>query len=501
MKSFAHHRVLYVSITIAVIVFIIFMAVRVTNKNNESLVTTTAEVGTVRELVSVSGIAKAEQTASLAFPVSGIVRTVTVTTGDTVMEGDVLVTLDSSALAADRLDALAAINRAVADRDELLNGPTESAREVTSETLAAKEAALATIIKNENQKVSNAYKNLLSSNITAYTADDGEDAPPPDITGTYACEEEGSYRLELFSSGADSGFSYRLTGIESGTFPVATEQTSPLGSCGLQAQFTPDARYSQSIWFIDIPNKKSSAYIANRNAHALAITQAEGAILDAERDVALSKATALDNNAPARTEAVSRASAAITQAQARLNRIDSTISDRTLTAPFNGVITDIDILPGETVTNEPIINLLADSNFEVTARIPEIDVGKLETGQIVEMVFDARPSELVLGTIDFISPQATEIDGVAYYEAIVIFQNIPTWMRSGLNADIEVVVKESTDTIRIPKRFLITTDTGFEVLLLNGQTYASSSVEVSLQGNDGFAAITGLNQGDIIVAP
>ena len=501
MKSFAHHRILYITIAIAVIALTVFMANRVTSNNNNGLVTAVVDFGSVRELVSVSGIAKADQTASLAFPVAGIVRTVEVRTGDVVAVGDTLVTLDTRALEADRLDAIAAYNRAIADRDELLSGPTVSAREVTAVTLITKEAALETIIRNEDQKVANAYQSLLSLDLSAFTNDANEDATAPTISGTYGCQEEGTYKLEVFSSRADSGFSYRLSGLETGISSVATEQTSPLGSCGLQIQFSAGDNYNQSEWFIDIPNKKSAAYVVNRNAYALALTQSEGAVANARQEVALTQANATNDNAPARSEAVDRANAAINQAQARLSRVESTISDRILTAPFAGVITSINILAGETVGTETIVNLLADGNFEITARIPEIDVGKLLEGQLVEMLFDARASETVLGDIDFISPQATEIDGVAYYEAVISFREIPTWMRSGLNADIEIVVFEEVQSLRIPKRFLIESGTGFAVLLLNGETYATSSIEVLLEGNDGFVAIDGLNQGDIIVAP
>jgi RND family efflux transporter MFP subunit len=501
MKTFAHHRFLYISVAIAAIAFIAFMAHRVSTNQDENIVTATVDIGIVRELVSVSGIAEAERTAELAFPVTGIIRTVEVRTGDIVVTGDVLATLDTRALSADRLEAVAAVNRAVADRNELLSGPTASAREVTTETLFAKEASLVTIIEDGNQKVANAYIILLSSNLTAYTNQANEEAVPPTISGTYSCKNEGTYKIDVFSSKADSGYSYKLSGIEEGTFTASVDQKTPIANCGLQIQFDTDSKYNRSVWFIDIPNMRSSQYVTNRNNYALAVTQSESAIVLARQDIAVARANASNQNAPARSEAVDRANAAIAQAQARLSRIDATISDRILTAPFDGVITNIDILPGETVGSEPIVNLFADNNFEITARIPEIDVGKLQAGQVVEMIFDARASERVIGDISFISPQATEIDGVAYYEAIVLFRTVPTWMRSGLNADIEIIILEESNSLRISKRFLIENETGYEVLVLNGKDYSPQEVAIVLEGNDGFVAISGLNLGDILVAP
>ena len=153
------------------------------------------------------------------------------------------------------------------------------------------------------------------------------------------------------------------------------------------------------------------------------------------------------------------------------------------------------------MTTAPVLTLLAAADFEVTARIPEIDIGKLLVGQPVEMVFDARSGETLMGTIDFISLQATEIDGVAYYEAVIFLETVPEWLRSGLNADIDIIISEAKEQLRVPKRFVFATDDGYKVLKQTGETTATTTVRVELEGNDGFIALTGLNEGDVLVAP
>lgn len=494
-----HHT--YITIAALLIITVVVLIYQVSSRNEIPQVTTIVETGPVRQLVSVSGVANAKQSAELAFPVTGVVKEVLVQTGTEVQAGDTLVTLDTRSLLADRQDALASLAQAIADRDELLTGPTASARTVTLETLASKEAALLTTQENENQKVTNAYHNLLSSDLIAYSHNPNEDATPPIISGTYTCDQEGAYTVTTFPSNADSRYSYKLSGIENGTQVASVDQPTPLGTCGLFILFSADSTYTNSEWQIEIPNTRSSAYITNRNAYTLAVTQAESAIALAKQAVTLAKADADNQNAPARSEAVARANASIVQTQARLDRIDSTIADRTLTAPFTGVITSIDILPGETVGTTPIVTLLAKSTFDVKARIPEIDVSKLAVGQSVEMMFDARISEIVTGIVTFISPQATIIDGVAYYEATIAFTNTPTWMREGLNADIDIIVSETTDGLRIPKRFVTKTTTGHAVLLRQNGTTATTTVEIVFEGNDGFMVVTGLTEGDTLVAP
>jgi HlyD family secretion protein len=305
----------------------------------------------------------------------------------------------------------------------------------------------------------------------------------------------------MYSSGSNSGYSYRLSGLESGTFVASTDQTFPLGTCGLQALFDAGSRYSNADWTIEIPNKNSTQYISNRNAYTLAQTQAASAITLAEQDLVLAQANAASTNAPARSEAIARANADIASANARVTRVDAQIADRTIRAPFAGTIVEINTLPGETVTTIPVITILAASDFELTARIPEIDIGKLETGQQVRAVFDAKADVLLDGTVDFISLQATEIDGVAYYEAIVSLEETPAWMRSGLNADIDIIITATNNSLRVPKRFVTETDGVYQVIIKTDNLLTTTTINVTLEGNDGYIAITGVNLGDILVAP
>lgn len=500
MYKLLHSRSFYITTALATIGFVGLLVFIMSQKEPEKMVSTVVETGPVRQIVSVSGIAEADQSAELAFPVSGIVQSVRIKKGAVVAAGDILVTLDQQALQADRQDALAQIAQATANRDELLNGPTISARDVTKQTIEQAEESLQTTRDNEARKIKNAYQALLSGDVTVYSEDSGEDALPPTVSGSYTCEQEGTYRLEVFNSGATSGYSYYLSGIESGTYSVSTQQAIALGNCGLRIQFDANSKYTRTVWMIDIPNTKSASYISNRNTYALAVTQAESAIANAEQALTLAQSSATNVNADPRAEAVTRANATIAQAQARLTRIDSTMSDRVLTAPFAGTVTEIDILPGELVTNAPVVTLLAETDFKITARIPEIDIGKVAVGQTVNLVFDAKSDEELTGTIDYLSLQATELDGVAYYEATVSLDTNPDWLRTGLNADIDIVIVEATEHLRIPKRFLVKTETGYAVLKESAGTYATTTVQVQLEGNDGYVAITGLEAGDILVA-
>lgn len=458
--------------------------------------------GDVQEIVSVSGFVEAKNTAKLSFPTTGIVTDVFVTEGTFVTKGDLLATLGAAKLVAQRTAAVADLTKAQAAEAEIVAGPTSKMRDVTKTSVANVAAALQNTIALETEKVSNAKATLLSSNLTALSQDLNEDATPPVVTGTYTCEDEGAYTLDVYSSGAQSGFSYNYSGPEEGITTGATRQPAALGDCGLYVQFTEGDKYNNSEWTITIPNTLSPTYVSNKNAYDLARTQQEQAIQAAEDAYTLATKQATVSNAAPRPEVVTQSSAATKQARAQIAAIDAQIAEFSITAPFDGVITNIDITSGETAGVSPVMTLLAIGTFELTARVPEIDITKVLQGQLVTTVFDAQVRETLTGSVSFVSPLATEIDGVAYFETTITLDQEPQWMRSGLNADVEIITHAETDTVRIPKRFLLFDAQGdTSVRLVTGETTTLQPVTVQLTGNNGYVAVTGINQGDTIAAP
>jgi len=492
----------------AIIVLMLLAALSVAvyflNSNNSTpnWVTTTVERGDVQDIVSVSGFVEAKNTAQLSFPVTGIVTDIFTKEGATVLEGELLATLGSNKLVAQRAEMVAALQKAQAARDELVTGPTDEARGVTQTTVSSAEASFENTVATEAKKVANAKAALLSNNLEARSTESSESATAPTIAGSYLCEEEGLYTVSIYKSGANSGFSYNLTGIETDSDSVFTEQPAPLGNCGLTIQFTEGDRYADSEWIIELPNTKSATYVTYKNAYDLALQQQEQNVQTARDSFALATDNATLSNAAPSSASLRQANASVYSAQARVTQIDEQIKDLSIIAPFDGIITEVDIRLGETAGVAPVMTLLAQDAFELKARIPEIDITKISTEQRATIIFDAQSEDTLTGILTFVSPLATEIDGVAYFETTIALDAVPQWIRSGLNADVDIIVNELADALRVPKRYLIENDDRtFSVLVRNQNDSVPTPVEVLSTGNNGYSAITGLTEGDVIIAP
>lgn len=272
----------------------------------------------------------------LSFIKAGRVSNVFFTNGSQVKKGDIIATLDSS-------DVLGTLNQA------------KGALELAKAQYASLDIQYANAKKQQDLLVLNARRVLLSSNITAiakdrYNTNELNDSKQiPQITGTYTCDKEGIYDLTPYTSGVQSGYSFNFTGLENGTGNVTYHTPQPLGSCGLMIQF-PEGYYASSEkWIIEIPNKRSSTYVTNKNAYDLAIANRDQVLSQYEAN--LGKNGSSDANIA--RAAVSSAEGAYEAAQAAYN-------NTTIVAPIDGTITFIDshLKVGQTINaNKTLITI------------------------------------------------------------------------------------------------------------------------------------------------
>jgi HlyD family secretion protein len=490
----------YGTLTVVGLLLVVVVARSLTHEK-PNWTTTVTETGDVVRTVSVSGLVEANQLAKLSFPGSGPITGLYVKVGDKVEPGQVLATLAENQLAAELNEARSAYQAATANLSQVLRGPRPEAISVTTTNLDNAKTNLTRITAEENRKVQNAKRSLLSTGLAAYSSDPNERSTPPTVSGTYTCEANGTYTINVYNSGTKSGFSYSYSGLESGNAVVSTDQPAPLGECGLYLLFTPGDLYGNSTWTIELPNTRSSSYATLNNAYELTLTQADNAIKAATAALRLAEDQANLNLAPARSEEVTGASATAEQARARIAAAEARLANLSISAPFSGTVTAVEATLGEVSGPGTTISVLADDGLLLKARIPEIDITKLALNQKITAVFDARDNETLTGELSYISPIATQIDGVAYFETHIELDQNPDWLRAGLNADIDIILEERSDVTRLPRRYIIDTPEGSVVLTPNGNRTATTSVMVDFIGNDGYAAISGLPAGTTVIAP
>jgi len=121
----------------------------------------------------------------------------------------------------------------------------------------------------------------------------------------------------------------------------------------------------------------------------------------------------------ARTEDKAAANALVAQAGGAVAEVNSYLEDSVIKAPMDGVVTSIDVEPGELIsTGMPLAAVTSPKNPWVEVNVKETDLARVHLGKEVSLTFAAYPDETFKGKVvnvnrkpDFATKRATNENG------------------------------------------------------------------------------------------
>ncbi len=496
---------LLVVIAVGVIAFIIFG-----NKKDSSLDLISVKRGDISEIVRVTGKTVATKDVSLGFEVSGRIKQVTAEVGSKVKSGDSLVVLDTEQLRAELAIASAGLETDRASLADVVDG-------TRPEEIAVSEAKLL----SAETLLDDAYFQLRDAHRDSYTnVDDAirnrtdqfftnPNTNPQIIftTSDFTLEQiVESGRLEIKDALLRLS-SNSIKSVETSEYLLYSEKIK--SDIGIVKNFLDNIALtvnslttSSNLSQTTIDSYKTSVVTARSNVQTALST-----ILSAEEKVRSAKTAlvvATQNlnvlKAGSTGAEIKIAEAKVKQSEANVQKIQVQLSKSTLRAPFAGVVTKQDAKVGQVVSvNQDIVSLIGEEGVEIEAQIPEVDIGRVQVGNPVKITVDAFSGEEFTGTVSYIEPAETIIDGVVNYKSTIHFDNkeVLSLMRSGLTVNLYIETKKSTGALILPQFAVLETDEGIFVEKDNNGKKERIQVTLGVRGEEGMLEIlSGLNDGD-----
>ena len=464
-----------------VILLILIFGIQKNNQDNYNTYTVTKT--TVSDKLLLAGTIDAKDRVDLGFASSGRVKKINFEVGDTVKKGQVIAEIEQNRLQSELTQAQA--NYLVTKVDTTTD--LESAEESLEKQLLEQEVIIGGL-----------YREYLSGDLQAYNNDSiDRSVSNPIISGSYSGAIEGEYYLDVYSSSTSSGFSFRVSGLDSKSHTAEVNQPGLLGRSGLYIQFTDGGNYANTNWVVPVPNTRSSTYISRKTAYESAVATRDRIISDLENT--------LDRNTSVIDGTTTRNDARRQQAQAQVSAIAAQLGDGKIRAPFDGIVAKNDLEVGEIVnafTTE--IVMFGGEQKELNLNTPEIYINKIQLGDTVNVSLDAYDDLVFTGKVDFIDFIDTEVDGVPVYRTDILIDTLDSRIRSGMNAKASIISESVEDVLAIPGHYIHTDDNTQQFVSLKTSDHPFKTEErmvtTGLQGNEGLVEIlTGLKQGDIIV--
>jgi macrolide-specific efflux system membrane fusion protein len=173
-----------------------------------------------------------------------------------------------------------------------------------------------------------------------------------------------------------------------------------------------------------------------------------------------------------------------------------------LVAPMAGTVIDRAFEPGQTISANDAVVVIADQLI-VVGQVDETDIGSVFTGQSVSVQLDAYPDTVFSGSVRNIAYDSRMISNVTMYEVDVLPDNLPDFARSGMTATLTFLVAEHKNVPAVPTAALEYRKGKAFVRLpaKNGSVPEAKPVKTGLSENSFTEIIQGLDAGDEVLIP
>jgi HlyD family secretion protein len=447
-----------VSAVVIIGLVLVLLSVRAQSSSNSSAAyqTTNVQLGTLTSSVEGSGTVASTQSTNLAWQTSGQVDQVMVQIGDQVKAGDVLATLLQDAKTQSNLETA-------------LTTAQENLAQLTSpEAIANAKLAITTDQTNM-------------------------------INAQYAVNN-----LQYWQNNALIQDQYANVVIAKANLDKA-QKAYDNANVGEYINNVGEASLTQSLY------NAQQAYNAAFNsysAYSQKPTQRQVDAAQANLDLANAKleqdktylAALTGGSVPA--DATGTAYLQLKQAQLAVQTAQENLNATTLTAPFNGTITQANAIPGAVVAaGAQIFRIDNLSNLVVAVQVTEIDINGIKNGQTATITFNAIPNQTYNGTVLQTDLAGTVGNNTTNFTVKVQITDADAKVKPGMAANVTITTNQVDNALLVPSTSIFTDTNGKQyVYLIQNGTQTTVPVTVGAI-SDTTTQITGntLKEGDTIV--
>ena len=217
--------------------------------------------------------------------------------------------------------------------------------------------------------------------------------------------------------------------------------------------------------------------------------------------------------------AIASQNAQISQAQLTVDDANLALARTKITAPVDGTIVAVLVTPGQSVnanqTTPTIVKIANLDTMLIKAQISEADITKVTPGQKATFTILGDPNTKIPATLLSVEPAPDAIttsdtglstsDNAVYYNGMFSVANADHRLRIAMTAQVTIVVNTAKGVLTLPASVLgnASRNGGYRVGVYDAATgkVRPAEVKVGLNNNITAEISSGLNEGDLVVAP
>jgi membrane fusion protein, multidrug efflux system len=230
-------------------------------------------------------------------------------------------------------------------------------------------------------------------------------------------------------------------------------------------------------------------------AEQAAVAEARAGLREAE--LALDRARKLRSNNTVAQATVDELEAAYLGASARVDAAEKQLADRTVRAPFGGVVGIRGVDVGARVDDATVLTTLDDlAEVEIEFSVPEIYFGRVRDGQAVAATSSAFPGRIFEGRIAKIDTRVGQVSRAFRVRAVI--PNPDLTLPAGMFMHVEVVLEERP-AVLIPEEAVIAEGDRTFVFTVAEERAQRRAVRLGQRSAGTVEVLEGLEAGEAVV--
>ncbi len=468
----------YVLAAIAVLVIIgLIFAFKGGSNKDESI---TLKRGEFVKTVSVSGKVIAAQSVDLSFETGGTVSYVGKRAGDFVSRGQVIASLSSGDIVANRDKAQADLEAARAELLKLRNSSS-----IDSQTDADKQKLINSIISaytKSDDAVHNKVDQYFRDPTLAY----------PRMLYNYYDHLNKDGEMSSNRSAIEktlAKFEKLITGLNVHTYSVTTLSSTKEYLAAVK-YFLDKLAPAVNTFEVGGPLTQSMA-----DKYKSDLATARFSINESIEDI-----TSFESALQGSVADIGVEEARVKAAEANVRGYNAELAKRSIVAPFAGILSKQDAKVGQAVGSNESVAALISKTLEIEVYVPEVSLPGIAVGNNASVVLDAYPDETFEAKVIHIDPAETQKDGVSNYKVRLSLQNPKSSIVSGLTSDVYIETERKQDILSLPVRSAVTIESKTYVYKKQDKDYVKTEVVLGTKdGKGNIEVISGVSAGDVIL--
>jgi HlyD family secretion protein len=234
----------------------------------------------------------------------------------------------------------------------------------------------------------------------------------------------------------------------------------------------------------------------DRDTSTSALAAAEAKSRSGTASIRLAEAQLQTLRSTPRKEDVELARDRLAEARQSLLVVRQQASEATVTAPFSGTITAVNVEVGQNVDVLGLFVLVSDA-LEIRVDLDESNLADISVGQKALLSAAAFPGQTFEGRLKEISPSVNKIRGTVSIKLEPLAP--PAWLKSGQTLNVNLVTNQAALRLLVPATALRRSGDRTVALVVQGDRTIEKIVVTRPPTDKGIPVLAGLAPSDLVI--